>query len=56
MLERMRRVVGIVIAVLGAVLAAYSVPFVTFVALGFFLLGLTGVFVGLRLASKERHA
>jgi hypothetical protein len=49
----MRWTGGILLAVAGLALAAYSFPFVTFVAFGFFLLGLAGVILGLRLARSQ---
>jgi len=48
------RVGGILLAVGGAALTAYSFPFVTFVALGFFLLGIATFFFGVRLAVTRR--
>jgi hypothetical protein len=41
------RLMGIVLAAAGLILAAYSFPFVTRVAFAFFLLGLLGMGAGL---------
>lgn len=43
---------GIVLAVAGAALAIYSIPFVTWVAFVIFLLGVGSLVLGVRLAVK----
>jgi hypothetical protein len=48
------RVGGILLAVVGAALTVYSFPFVTFVALAAFLIGIGTCFLGLRLAVTGR--
>ena len=40
----------------GVALAAYSVPFASYVALAFFLLGLTAIVQGLRMALRRPPA
>ncbi len=51
----MRRLAGIVLTLVSAGLTVYSIP-ASYVALTFFLLGIAGVIVGLRLTFGGRHA
>jgi hypothetical protein len=46
-------VLGVLLAIVGLALAIYSVPFVTVVAFVAFLLGLTDIIVGLRMARSN---
>ena len=48
------RLRGILLAVVGAALTAYSFPFVTFVAFAVFLIGIGTCFLGLRLTFTGR--
>jgi hypothetical protein len=50
-----KMLLGVLLVVVGLALAAYSVPFVTGVAFAFFLLGLAGVVVGMRLIVRARR-
>ncbi len=46
---------GVILVLAGLALAAYSVPFVTWVAFAFFLLGLAVVVVGIRLVVRSER-
>jgi len=48
------RAAGILLALVGAALTAYSFPFVTFVAFAAFLVGIGICFLGLRLTFTGR--
>ncbi len=50
---RPMKALGILIALLGVALAIYSFPFVTGIALAFFLLGVAGILFGVRLVVKS---
>jgi hypothetical protein len=47
------RPLGWMMSAAGAALAIYSFPFASYVAIAFFLLGTTGIVLGLRLALRR---
>ena len=49
-----RRVTGVFVSIAGLAIAAYSVPFVTWVAFAVFVVGLSVTIVGVRMGIARR--